>query len=188
MKQKRIITVLSWLALGFVPAALPAQQVPQQSQEFTALTTAGAPLRLSQFRGKALVVEFFLTECPHCQETARVLDKLQWEYRARGVQVIGVAFNPDAPARLPELVKKLNLSFPTGTASQLSIFQFLQLSFTRQYSVPFLAFIDSSGIIRAQFTGDDNLFKNSEPGIRSNIEALLRRGSTSQPAPPRKKQ
>ena len=174
MKQQQIITALSWLSLSFFTATLPAQQVPRQSQEFTALTTGGAPLQLSQFRGKTLVVEFFLTECPHCQETASVLDKLQREYRARGVQVIGVAFNADAPARLPELVKRLNLSFPTGTASQLSIFQFLQLSVTRQYSVPFLAFIDSGGTIRAQFTGGDDLFKNAEAGIRSNIEALLR--------------
>ncbi len=39
--------------------------------------------------------------------------------------MIAVAFNQDAQARLPGLVKKLNLSFPVGSASQLSVFQYL---------------------------------------------------------------
>jgi len=136
-------------------------------------------LKLSEFRGKALAVEFLLTDCPHCQETAQVLEKLQRQYRARGLQAIAVAFNPDGPARLPELIKKLSLSFPAGTAPQLSAFQYLQLSFMKQYSVPFLAFVDGNGVIRAQFTGDDPFFKNTEASMRSNIEALLKRGSAS---------
>lgn len=141
------------------------------------MTTVGAPLRLSEFRGKALVVEFLLTEGPHCQETARVLEKLQREHRARGLQAIAVAFNPDAPAKAPELIKKLGLSFPAGTASQLSVFQYLQLSFMKQYSVPLLAFVDRNGVLRAQFTGDAPFFTNTEASMRSNIDALLNRGS-----------
>jgi thiol-disulfide isomerase/thioredoxin len=177
MMRRRTISVLIWLAVSLFAAVSPAQQIPRQSPEFTVLTAAGRPLQFNQFRGKALVVEFFLTECPHCQETAQVLERLQQEYRARGLQVIAVAFNPDAQARLPALVKNLNLSFPVGTASQLSVVQYLQLSFARQYSVPFLAFIDGSGVIRAQFTGDDAFFKGTEANMRSNIEALLKRGT-----------
>ncbi|MCL4487763.1 MAG: TlpA family protein disulfide reductase [Chloroflexi bacterium] len=179
MKRRRTMNVLIWLAVSLLAAVSPAQQIPRQSPDFTALTAAGKPLQLNQFRGKPLVVEFLLTECPHCQETAQVLERLQKEYRARGLQVIAVAFNQDAQARLPGLVKKLNLSFPVGSASQLSVFQYLQMSFTRQYSVPFLAFIDGSGVIRAQFTGGDAFFKDTEGNMRSNIEALLKRGTPS---------
>ncbi len=179
MKRRQTINVLSWLALSLLAAVAPAQQIPRQSPEFTVLTAAGGPLQFNQFRGKALVVEFFLTECPHCQETAQVLERLQQEYRARGLQVIAVAFNQDAQARLPGFVKKLNLSFPVGTATQMSVFQYLQLSFARQYSVPFLVFMDGSGVIRAQFTGDDAFFKGTEANMRSNIEALLKRGAPS---------
>lgn len=179
MKRRRAMASLSWLALCLFPAVLSAQQVPRQSPEFTVVTTVGRVLKLGEFRGKALAVEFLLTDCPHCQETAKILEMLQREYRARGLQAIAVAFNPDGPARLPELVKKLSLSFPAGTASQLSVFQYLQLSFMKQYSVPFLAFVDGSGVIRAQFTGDDPFFKNTEASMRSNIEALLKRGSAS---------
>jgi cytochrome c biogenesis protein CcmG/thiol:disulfide interchange protein DsbE len=181
MKPHRTMPFMIWFAMSLVPATLSAQQVPRQSAEFTVVTTVGKALRLSDFRGKALVVEFLLTECPHCQETAQVLEKLQRQYRARGLQAIAVAFNPDGPAKLPELIKKLSLSFPAGTASQLSAFQYLQLSFMKQYSVPFLAFVDGNGVIRAQFTGDDPFFKNTEANMRSNIEALLKRGSAPGP-------
>jgi peroxiredoxin len=179
MKRRRTVNVLSCLAVSLLAAVSPAQQIPRQSPDLTALTAAGKPLQLNQFRGKPLVVEFLLTECPHCRETAQVLERLSKEYRARGLQVIGVAFNQDAPAKLPELAKNLNLSFPVGSASQMAVFKHLQLSFARQYSVPFLAFIDGSGVIRAQFTGGDAFFKNTEANMRSNIEALLKQGAPS---------
>lgn len=179
MKRRRTIIVPIWLALSLLAVESPAQQIPRQAPEFTALTAASKPMQLNQFRGKPLVVEFFLTECPHCQETAQVLERLYKEYRARGLQVVAVAFNQDAQARLPGLVKKLNLSFPVGTAPQMSVFQHLQLSFTKRYSVPFLAFIDGGGVIRAQFTGDDAFFKDTEANMRSNIEVLLKRGTPS---------
>lgn len=179
MKRQQTVIVLTWLLSSLCAGMSPAQQVPRQSPEFTALMPGGASLRLSQYRGKALAVEFLLTECPHCQETALILEKLQQGYRARGFQAIAVAFNADGPSRLPVLVKKLNLSLPAGTSSQLSVIQYLQLSLTKQYSVPFLAFIDGSGIIRAQFTGDDPFFNDMEAGMRSNIEALLKRGTAS---------
>lgn len=179
MKRRRIINVLIWLAGSLFVAVSSAQQIPRQSPDFTALTVAGKTLHLNQFRGKPLVVEFLLTECPHCQETAQVLERLQQEYRARGLQVVAVAFNQDAQARLPGFIKKLNLSFPVGSASQMSVFQYLQMSFTKQYSVPFLAFIDGSGVIRAQFTGGDAFFKDIEANMRSSIEALLKNATPS---------
>lgn len=177
MIQRRTNNALTWIALLFLGASLSAQQIPRQSSEFTVQSSSGRPLHFSQFRGKALLVQFLLTDCPHCQEAARVIERLQQEYRARGLQAVAVAFNQDARSKLPGFVKTLNLTFPVGSASQLSVFQYLQLSATRRYSVPFVAFIDGDGILRAQFTGDDSFFKSTEANMRSNIELLLRRSA-----------
>ncbi|MCL4489274.1 MAG: TlpA family protein disulfide reductase [Chloroflexi bacterium] len=173
--------MLIWSAVCLGPALLHAQQIPRQSPALTVLTAAGKPLQFDQLRGKAVVVEFFLTECPHCQQTAQVLERLHQEYRPRGLQVVAVAFNQDAQARLPGFIKKMNLSFPVGFDTQMSVFKYLQLSFARRYLVPFLAFIDASGVIRAQFTGDDAFFLNTEGNVRANIEALLKRAAPSSP-------
>jgi hypothetical protein len=108
-----------------------------------------------------------------------VLDRLQKEYRSRGLQAIAVAFDQDAQRKLPGFVEKMKLTFPAGSASQLSVFQYLQLSVTRRYSVPFLAFIDRSGVLRAQFTGGEEFFKDTEANMRSNIESLLKSGAPS---------
>ena len=33
-------------------------------------TPGGQPISVEQFRGKVVLLKFFLTDCPHCQRTA----------------------------------------------------------------------------------------------------------------------
>lgn len=179
MTRRCVCSALTCIMLSSFAASSFGQQLPRPAPEFTAMTSAGKPLQLSHFRGKALVVQFFLTECPHCQEAARVIERLQRKYRARGLQAIAVAFNQDARSKLPGFVRNTNLTFPVAFASQLAVFQYLQLSVTKQYSVPFLAFVDRSGVLRAQFTGGDDFFRDTDVNMQSNIESLLKYGVPS---------
>ena len=65
-------------ALLMLAAVAPADllMAPRPSPEFAILKPAGGQLLLSHYRGKIVVVEFLLTTCPHCQEEAKLLDKL----------------------------------------------------------------------------------------------------------------
>ena len=56
-------------------------------------------LLLSSFRGKTVVMAFMFTTCPHCQKMAGILAQIQKEYADKGVQVLGVTFDPGAPCR-----------------------------------------------------------------------------------------
>lgn len=57
---------------------------PQDSATYT----------LSQFKGKTVVLEFFATWCPHCQNDAPMMNQLAAAYKDKNVQVIGVNASP----------------------------------------------------------------------------------------------
>ncbi|POO76435.1 hypothetical protein C1T30_43195, partial [Bacillus sp. MBGLi97] len=84
------------MAVASFASSSSAQQIPRSAPEFTARTASGQPLQLSQFRGKPFIVQFLLTDCPHCQDTVRVRERLQKESRSRGLHAIAVAFDRDA--------------------------------------------------------------------------------------------
>ena len=50
----------------------------------------GKTYTLSQFKGKTVVLEFFATWCPHCQNDAPMMNKLNADYKDKGVVLLGV--------------------------------------------------------------------------------------------------
>jgi thiol-disulfide isomerase/thioredoxin len=85
-------------------------------------TPAGASLRMADFKGKPLLVNFWATWCPPCIEELPLLDSFYRENTAAGWQVLGIAI--DKPAMVQQFLAKKPLSFPVvmdgGTGTQWS--------------------------------------------------------------------
>jgi peroxiredoxin len=56
---------------------------------FTATSLTGAPVRLSSYRGKTLVLNFWGSWCAPCRSEASTLEVLAQQYRAQGVAFLG---------------------------------------------------------------------------------------------------
>ncbi|MCC7157773.1 MAG: hypothetical protein IT161_24545, partial [Bryobacterales bacterium] len=63
-----------------------------------------------------VVVEFLSTQCPACQECARLINRLVPEYSPKGVQFAGVANKPGAESLVQELARS-NVWPPAGKTS-----------------------------------------------------------------------
>jgi peroxiredoxin len=69
---------------------------PQAAGELFALSLPdanGAPQPLAQWRGRPLVVNFWATWCAPCVEEMPDLQRVRDEYRARGVEVVGLGID-----------------------------------------------------------------------------------------------
>lgn len=165
---------LGALAWMLIPLLASAQQVPRPAGEFAITMADGSQKLLSQYKGKVVVLAFISTTCPHCQHTTGVLSGIQAEYGARGVQMLAAAFNPDAPQLLPGFLAQFKPAFPVGTATRDAVFEYEQASLAKVNYVPELLFIDRHRVIRAQYSGSDDFFKDQEKGIRSMLDTLLK--------------
>jgi len=180
IRHRNLPAAAALLSLGAI--GLQAGDLPRQAPEFTMQLTGGKILTLSQYKGKPVVLAFILTSCPHCQRTVGYLSKAQTDYGPRGLQVLASALDDNAPLALPLFLKNFNPPFPVGYNTGVAALKFMQIA--NLPMMPLLAFIDSQGIIRAQFEGHDGKFfgDDHEQNLRAQIEALLKRA-----APVRKK-
>ena len=71
----------------------------------------GGSAALSQYRGRVVVVNFFASWCPPCEEEAPLLNRLQRLLSARGGTVIGVAVD-DARSDTQGFVDQHRVRFP----------------------------------------------------------------------------
>ena len=173
----RKLTVLLALATALLAGTVPASKVPvvpRKAGEFVFQMADGPPRLLSMYKGKTIVLALMFTTCPHCQKTAQVLAKVQTEYAAKGVQVLGATFDPGAKGRVQQFNKSLGLNFPCGYSYQGAVLEFLQLPPADPYFVPILVFIDKRGILRSQYIGDEAFLSHEEVNIRAEIDKLLK--------------
>lgn len=77
-------------------------------------TPAGAPLPMSNFRGKLLLVNFWATWCPPCVEELPLLDFFYQENKDKNLQIVGLAV--DQPSAVRTWLQTRPLNFPVGMA------------------------------------------------------------------------
>jgi peroxiredoxin len=159
-----------------------AANVPRPAPELTFRLANGQPAKLSQWRGKVILLEFLLTTCSHCQRASQTMDKLQAEFAARGVQAVGVAVNDTNGSLSAGYAKEFRLKYPVGWVTDAVAKGFLQHPVVVSMMMPQLVVIDRQGVIRAQFPGTDPFFENEEAGMRKWIATLLKESGTAKKA------
>ncbi len=68
----------------------------QRAPDFTLKDPAGNSHKLSDYRGKVVVLDFWATWCGPCKAAMPGIQKLHADYEARGVKVFGMNVNDDA--------------------------------------------------------------------------------------------
>jgi thiol-disulfide isomerase/thioredoxin len=83
-------------------------------------TIDGRALKLSEYRGKVLVVDFWATWCPPCRKEIPQLTRLAETNRTKGVEIVGLHIDDrgrSSPDAIRQFVKEYGLSYTVGFAS-----------------------------------------------------------------------
>lgn len=162
-----------------VPTAVVAKFIGQTlpSWDFPASQWANTPKPIApaDLQGHVTLVEFWRSECPHCQEAAPFLEKLNEKYKSRGFQIVsfqspGMADDPGNPendwTKVQGKMQELGIKYPVAFDKGGTFFK-TQLGGT---TYPTLFVLDKQGIVRYANTGYTTL---NEPG-RAKIKAMLK--------------
>jgi peroxiredoxin len=116
---------------------------------------AGAPIKLSNYSGKVLLVNLWATWCPPCRRETPELVKLHKEFRSQGVEMIGLSTeNPEASAEsVREFVHNYNVDYQVGWATNEFAITLMQ----GRDAIPQSFIISRSGRIVKRFVGFDPL-------------------------------
>ena len=105
--------------LGESPAGLQTPKVVGTEVDLALKDLFGVEQKLSGYRGKIVVLNFWATWCVPCRQEMPDLAAIQNEYAALGVQVVGAA--ADALTDRPKVMQftKTRITFRSGWALPL---------------------------------------------------------------------
>lgn len=145
-KSSKIIILLICL---FLPAIIFAQKNQEdRASKITLKDINGKTVRLSDFKGKVILLNFWATWCPPCRAEIPELIKWQKEYENKGLQIIGVTYPPTNRAKVRRFVRQNEINYPilVGTKKTKEIF-------TSADTMPFSVVIDRDGKIKELIEG-----------------------------------
>jgi thiol-disulfide isomerase/thioredoxin len=138
MNRKMVLTLL----FLFVPVVALGQETPRPAQ-LTVKDIHGRYIRLSDYRGKVVLVNFWATWCPPCRKEIPDLIRLQREYRSRGLQIIGVTYPPQKLAEVRRFVQRAKVNYPVGLGTEET-----KSRLSRSEALPTTVVIGADGRIR----------------------------------------
>lgn len=75
----------------------------------------GGPIKLSSLRGRIVVLDFFRSTCPHCQQHAPHMAQLYSQFRDRGLSILGLSSDqPEESQSLRAFIRQYKIAYPIG--------------------------------------------------------------------------
>ncbi len=81
------------------------------SPDLTLPDLDGNPVRLADFRGKVLLLNFWATWCPPCLEEMPSMEKLHRNFQGKPFEVVAISVNEGGVETVREFVKKGKFTF-----------------------------------------------------------------------------
>lgn len=87
-------------------AGLPA------AAEWRLKDLAGAEVKLSQFKGKVVIVDFWATWCPPCRAEMPFYVDLYKKLAKRGLVIVGISLDAQGPGVVRKFVESMGINYP----------------------------------------------------------------------------
>lgn len=94
------------------PAAPGVLGKSTPAPDFTLESLDGKSTKLSDFRGKAVLLNFWATWCGPCKIETPWLVELQQQYAGQGLQVVGVAMDDSGKDEIAKFAKDMGMNYP----------------------------------------------------------------------------
>lgn len=134
------------LSLPSIGAPSSAPRVGAQAPDFTLDTADGTAVKLSDLRGKRVVLNFWATWCPPCRAEMPDLNRVAGDYRGQGVVVLTVD-QLESPDKVAAFFSEVGI----GAAPAVTPIYDSQGTVAEAYHVtalPSTFVVDANGVIR----------------------------------------
>jgi peroxiredoxin len=139
-----------------VCAADTPSMVGRDAPDFTLKASDGANLRLSEFRGQVVLVNFWARWANDARREMPALNRINTTYGRAGLVVLGISIDDDL-RRAQEFADSMKVSYPVMFDTGSEIGRDYQLG-----KLPMTILVDRSGVVRYSHLGykrgDDRLY------------------------------
>jgi peroxiredoxin len=165
----RRLLIAALASLCLLPAlsghAAPPSLIGKEAPDFALRAIDGHNLRLSEFRGQVVLLNFWARWEGDSRKAMKALDKINTTYQRAGLVVLGISVDDDLE-RARQFAHALDVSYPIlfDTGSTLGKDYLLQ-------KMPVTMLLDRSGVVRYSVVG---FKRGDERAYLDQIRELLR--------------
>jgi thiol-disulfide isomerase/thioredoxin len=141
--SRAIVFVVLLVAL---PVAASGQSA--QAPALALKDLRGRTRRLSDYKGKVVLLNFWATWCPPCRAEMPDLVRWQREFRSKGLQVIGVTYPPTELREVRRFIRAVHVNYPVLLGSKEA-----KALFDSSQTMPVTVVIDPEGHVRDRIEG-----------------------------------
>jgi peroxiredoxin len=138
----------------------------QTAPDFELTSLDGKKMHLSDFRGKAVLLNFWATWCEPCKIEMPWFVQLEKQYGPEGLQVVGVAMDDTSETEIAQFVKEMGVNYPVLLGKEA-----VGDAYGGIIHLPTTFYIDRSGKIVEHIEG-----LHSRHDMETNIKAALAQG------------
>ncbi len=156
--KRSILAVIFFLVLGvgiFLFARPKAEDLKTASfdqtkpaPEFSLPDINGTTVKLSDFKGKVVVLNFWATWCGPCRKEIPDFIEMQTQYGKDGLQFVGIALDEQGVSVVKPFCEKLKMNYPSLIGNN-DIFA----AYGGRDAIPVTYIIDRKGAIRTSYIG-----------------------------------
>jgi len=138
-KTRLFATVISLFALSALASSgLEGHEAP----DFALKSATGENLRLSEYRGNVVMINFWATWCGPCRQEMPLLDELYNRYQRVGFNLLGVNIDDDS-SRAMDMARELGVSFPVLFDARKEVSRLYDVE-----AMPVTVLVDREGTVR----------------------------------------
>jgi peroxiredoxin len=131
-------------ASGAVKKSRPADA--QKAPDFSLTTIDGKTMRISDYKGKVVILDFWATWCPPCRAEIPFFIELMKQYNKEELQVLGIAL--DDINRVKNFYKQNGMDYPVAIADTNT-----PIAYGGIQGIPTTFVIDKEGYITQRYVG-----------------------------------
>ena len=151
-------------------ASAPAAGARGGAPDFALRDLAGRTVRLSDQRGKVVLVNFWATWCVPCAAELPHLQRLYDKYRDRGFVVLAISMDgPESSAEVDPRARRYGLTFPVLLDEETRVVGV----YNPKRTAPFSVFIDRAGHVVGTREG---FHAGDEVAVESQVSSLVAAG------------
>ena len=148
----------------FIFTSAQAEEKDIMAPDFTLKSRSGENLKLSEFRGELVMLNFWASWCGPCRQEMPELEALYKRYQPLGFTILGINVD-DHRKNADKMLKQIPVSFPVLYDSKHSVSNLYKVA-----AMPTTILVDRNGVIRQVHLGYQPGFERI---YKTQIEALL---------------